>query len=88
MSLGCLMLSAALNWGLQRWHRKPAVMGFVAPATHPHLYPADPREAAEASAPSSEDEAGKTARVSQEGSQEFIVKSVDSPEAQAPVAKA
>ena len=40
MSIGCsigmVMVTSAINYALQRWvlRSKPALMGFVAPATH------------------------------------------------------
>ena len=39
-----MLLCALLNWALQRCTAKPALLGFTAPATHPHLYPAEPAE--------------------------------------------
>ena len=40
VSLGSMMLCAALNWAIQRFGKQPAVLGFTAPATHPAMYPA------------------------------------------------
>ncbi|PSC73100.1 na+ solute symporter isoform B [Micractinium conductrix] len=49
VSLGSMLLCALLNWALQRCTAKPALLGFTAPATHPHLYPAEPAEESEGS---------------------------------------
>jgi hypothetical protein len=40
VSLGSMMLCAALNWTILRFSKQPAVLGFTAPATHPAMYPA------------------------------------------------
>lgn len=38
-SVGLVFVVSAINYALQRWvlPRKPALIGFTAPATHPHL---------------------------------------------------
>ena len=46
-SFGCMLLCAAGNWAFQRIFKsraQPSVFGFTAPATHPHLFPQQPKE--------------------------------------------
>lgn len=72
MSVGSLILCAALNAALQRFHKQPAVLGFTAPATHPHLYPGEAHDSEEegsegeqakgGAAPDSQGSDGKPAR--------------------------
>lgn len=65
MSVGSLMLCAALNAALQRFHKQPAVLGFTAPATHPHLYPGEGPEEEEEEGSDGEQAKGGAAADSQ-----------------------
>jgi hypothetical protein len=51
VSVGSLILCAALNYVLNRVGRTPAVPGFTAPATHPDLYPDTAAASGQSAAP-------------------------------------
>ncbi|KAI7843654.1 hypothetical protein COHA_002556 [Chlorella ohadii] len=77
VSIGSLILCGVLNAALQRWWKQPAVLGFTAPATHPHLYPSEPQDKVSEGSTDGEEAKGRSSQEEFDGkpSGSFITKS-------------